>query len=106
MIDPNGENINFLTRNIGGTTNSSLTINNARKSFTGYFWIEAESLTFCNASLIVLTSTYVCTCMCTYVTYIYKCIHTYVCKCIHKTLHNYVDAVPFWNSFMNFSEYY
>ena len=60
MVDPNGESINFRTRNIRSTTNSSLTINNARKSYIGYFWIEVESLTFCNASLSVLTSTYVC----------------------------------------------
>ena len=59
MVDPNGGNINFLTRTIGGT-NSSLTITNAIKSYTGYFWVGTPSLNICNASLTVLTSTYVC----------------------------------------------
>ena len=58
MLDPNGGNINFLTRTIGGT-NSSLTITNAIKSYTGYFWVGTSSLNVCNASLTVLTSTYV-----------------------------------------------
>ena len=57
MIDPNGENINFLTHTIGSTTNSSLTITNAIKSYTGYFWIETPSLIICNVSLTVGTST-------------------------------------------------
>ena len=56
MVDPNGENVNFLTHTNGSTTSSSLTITNAQKYYTGYFWVEAESLTFCNASLTVLKS--------------------------------------------------
>ena len=56
MVDPNGENINFLTRTIESTTNSSLTITNAIKSYTGYFWVGTPSLNVCNASLTVLTS--------------------------------------------------
>ena len=59
MVDPNGENINFLTHTNGSTINSSLTITNAIKSYTGYFWVETSSLNVCNASLTVLTSTYV-----------------------------------------------
>ena len=62
MVDPNGENINFLTSTIESTTNSSLTITNATKSYTGYFWIGTPSLNVCNASLTVLSSTYVCVC--------------------------------------------
>ena len=58
MVDPNGGNINFLTRT-NGSTNSSLTITNAIKSYTGYFWVGTPSLNVCNASLTVLTSTYV-----------------------------------------------
>ena len=71
MVDPNGENINFLTRTIGNTS-SSLTITNARKSYTGYFWVETESLTSCNASLTVFTSMYlqVCTYVCVNYTYV------------------------------------
>ena len=75
MVDPNGENINFLTHTSGSTTSSSLNITNATKSYTGYFWVETSSLNVCNASLTVLTSMYVCTC-CMYVrvhyTYVYS----------------------------------
>ena len=56
MVDPNGENINFLTRTIGSTINSSLTITNAIESYTGYFWVGTPSLNVCNASLTVVTS--------------------------------------------------
>ena len=59
MVDPNGENINFLTRT-NGSTNSSLTITNAIKSYTGYFWVGTSSLNVCNASLTVGTSMCVC----------------------------------------------
>ena len=55
-VDPNGENINFLTRTNGNTTNSTLTISNARKSYTGYFWIGTPSVIACNTSVTVLTS--------------------------------------------------
>ena len=56
MVDPNGENINFLNHTSGSTTNSSLTITNVIKSDTGYFWVGIPSLNVCNASLTVLTS--------------------------------------------------
>ena len=56
MVDPNGENINFLIRTIGNTTNSSLTITNVMKSYTGNFWVGTPSLNVCNASLTVTTS--------------------------------------------------
>ena len=82
MVDPNGGNINFLTHtnenvvinstsnngtvNNGssvpmnnGNTSSSLTITNAIKSYTGYFWVGTSSLNVCNASLTVVKSTYV-----------------------------------------------
>ena len=36
--------------------NSSLFINNATKSYTGFYWIEISSFNVCNASLTVLTS--------------------------------------------------
>ena len=77
MIDPNGENINFLTHTIGSTTNSSLTITNARKSYTGYFWVRTRSHNVCNASLTVLTSTYV---RMYYMSIMYRTtyVHTYV----------------------------
>ena len=53
MVDPNGENINFLTHTNGSVINSSLTITNAIKSYTGYFWVGTSSHTACNASLTV-----------------------------------------------------
>ena len=58
MVDPNGENISFLSHT-NGNTSSSLTITNAIKSYTGYFWVGTSSLNVCNASLTVTTSTYV-----------------------------------------------
>ena len=61
MVDPNGENITFFNHTIGNTTNINitLTITNAIKSYTGYFWVGTPSLNVCNASLTVLTSMYV-----------------------------------------------
>ena len=59
MVDPNGENINFLNHTIGGTINSSLTITNTRKLYTGNFWVRTSSHSvICRASLTVLPSTY------------------------------------------------
>ena len=60
IVDLNGENINFLTHTTGSITNSSLTITNAMKSYTGYFWLGTPFLNVCNASLAVLTSMYIC----------------------------------------------
>ena len=90
MVDPNGENINFLTTivhvvtisngnvtNNGSTvnnastalinneihenrTNSSLTITDAKISYTGYFWVGTPSLNVCNVSLTVGKSMFVC----------------------------------------------
>ena len=59
MVDPNGENINFLTHTNGSTINSSLTITNAIKSYTGYFWVGTLSLNACSVSLTVGTSMYI-----------------------------------------------
>ena len=56
MIDPDGDNIYFITDTIGNTTNSSLTITSVIKSYTGYFWVGSLSLNVCNASLTVLAS--------------------------------------------------
>ena len=56
MVDPNEENIDLVTHTNGSTINSSLIVNNAIKSYTGYFWVGTPSLNVCNASLTVLTS--------------------------------------------------
>ena len=60
MVDPDGDNINFITNTNGNTTNSSLTITTVIKSYTGYFWVGTPSLNVCNSSLTVLTGMYVC----------------------------------------------
>ena len=67
MVDPNGENINFLTNTNGSTINSSLTITNSSRSYTGDYWIRTSSHTVCRASLNVLSSTYVRTYIAVYV---------------------------------------
>ena len=56
MVDPNGDNINFVTFTFGNATSSSLIITNVIKSYAGYFWVGTPSLNVCNASLTVLTS--------------------------------------------------
>ena len=56
MVDPDGDNINFITDTNENTTSSSLTIASVIKSYTGYFWVGTPSLNVCNASLTVLTS--------------------------------------------------
>ena len=81
MVDPKGENINFLTRTIiGSTTSSSLTITNARKSYTGYFWVGTPSLNVCNASLTVGTSTYFCI-------YVYVARYRIRCNFVYIVMH-------------------
>ena len=54
-VDPSETNINITTDTIGNATNSSLSITNVIKSYTGYFWVGTRSLNVCNASLTVLT---------------------------------------------------
>ena len=71
MVDPDGDNIYFITDTIGNATNNSLTITNVTKSYTGYFWARTPSLNVCNASLTVLTSMYIAS-------YGYICV-IYVC---------------------------
>ena len=56
MVDPNGDNIYFITDTIENITSSSLTISNVLKAYTGYFWVGIPSPTVCNVSLTVLTS--------------------------------------------------
>ena len=62
MVDPNGGNITFLTDLEASmkTTSSLLTITNAIKSYTGYFWIGIPSFNVYNASLTVGTSMHAC----------------------------------------------
>ena len=75
IVDRNGENINFVNHTIGNTTSSSLTLTNAIKSYTGYFWVGTPSLNVCNTSLTV-TSTYVDRVCYHEYTFNYVCIRT------------------------------
>ena len=50
-------NIKFTTSTINNTVNSSLTITNTTKSYTGDYWVGLSSGDVCNVSLTVVTST-------------------------------------------------
>ena len=54
-VDPSGENTLILTQT-GITINTSLTITNARKSNTGYYWVGTSFGYVCFVSLNVTTS--------------------------------------------------
>ena len=53
MVDPQGSNIHLTTSTINNTLTSNLTIINAIKSHTGYYWVRLPSDDVCNASLTV-----------------------------------------------------
>ena len=55
IVYPNGENI-FIFTQAGNTINSSLSVTNAAKSYTGYYWVGTLSVNVCNISLTVTTS--------------------------------------------------
>ena len=74
MVNQHGTNISFANAN----GNTILTITNAQKSYNGYFWVEADSQIFCNASFTATTSTYVNKVL----SYNYVCICIYVYTCI------------------------
>ena len=55
MVDPQDNNIHFNTSTMNNGTNSSLTITNATKSYTGYYWVRSGSDDVdCNVSLTVI----------------------------------------------------
>ena len=56
MVDPQDSNIHLNTSTINNTLTSSLTITNAIKSYTGYYWVRLPSDDACNVSLTILTS--------------------------------------------------
>ena len=49
-------NIHFNSSTINNTLTSDLTITNASKSHTGYYWVRLPSDDVCNVSLTVTTS--------------------------------------------------
>ena len=51
-----GSDIHFTTSNNSNTLTTNLTITNARKSHTGYYWVRLPSINICNASLTAGTS--------------------------------------------------
>ena len=75
MVHPSGEDVFFLT-NTGNTLTSNLTITNAMKSYTGYYWVILPFDNVCNVSLTVATSTYVCVCA-------YVRVRACVLACMH-----------------------
>ena len=58
LVYPSGVKI-FIHTQTGNIINSSLTITNTRKSYTGYYWVGTSSLNIYNASLTVTASIYV-----------------------------------------------
>ena len=56
MVHQQGSNIHFTTSTINSTLTTTLTITNAIKPYTGYYWIGLPSLNVCSVSLTVLTS--------------------------------------------------
>ena len=56
MVAPQNSNIPFITSAINDTLTSSLTITNAIKSYTGYYWVGLPFDDVCNVSLTILTS--------------------------------------------------
>ena len=83
MVDPN-INIMIMNHTNWSTTSSSLTITNAIKSYTGYFWVGTSSLNVCNASLTVLTSMYMCR----------SSLYIRILSWRHETCKKYVSLLP------------
>ena len=50
IVDPQGRK---TTSTINNTMNSSLTITDAVKFYTGYYWVGTPSVNVCNVSLTV-----------------------------------------------------
>ena len=56
VVDPQGSNIHFTTTTTNNTLTTTLTVTNAIKSYTGYYWVGTPHSSDCNVSLTV-TST-------------------------------------------------
>ena len=58
VVDPQGSNVHFTTTTTtNNTLITNLTITNAMKSYTGYYWVGTPHSSECYASLTVPTST-------------------------------------------------
>ena len=53
MINRNGTNINFTTNHSEKVLTSTLTITNAVRSYTGYYWVNSSLEDTCNVSVTV-----------------------------------------------------
>ena len=53
MINPIGTDINFTTKHSESALNSTLTITNAERSYTGYYWVKSPLNDTCNVSVTV-----------------------------------------------------
>ena len=49
-VDQQG-NIHFTTTTVNNTLNTTLTITNVTKSYTGYYWVGTSYFNVCNVSL-------------------------------------------------------
>ena len=58
IIYQRSSSIRFTVSTINNTLTSNLTITNAVKSYTGYYWVRLPSGDVCNVSLTVGTSTF------------------------------------------------
>ena len=56
MINPNGTSINFTTKNSENALITTLTITNAKRPYTGHYWVKSPLNDICNVSLTVGTS--------------------------------------------------
>ena len=81
-VDTDGEDITVVTSTTGAIINSTLTINNTRKSDTGFVWVVAQSHVYCNTSLTIVSSTYVNR------VYAYVYVHSYKAS-TKSTVHIY-----------------
>ena len=56
MINPNGTNVAFTTKHSGDILITNLTITNAVRSDTRYYWVKSPLNDTCNVSVTVGTS--------------------------------------------------
>ena len=55
-VDQQGSNIHFTTSTTNNTLTTNLTVTNAIKSYTGYYWVGTRYYSVCHASLTVTAS--------------------------------------------------
>ena len=83
--DLEGGIISSLTRT-KNIISGLLIITDARKSYTGYYWVGTASFSVCNAHLTALTSMYVCRYVCGkkfIIIYVRMYVHDLICKNQH-----------------------